>query len=184
VGEKPKPRATPEPARSGWRRRRRAIRRAPARWPWFRRPRESSPTRPRRNASPSLRAEVKTQDELEIATLRGKVAFFEEENRKLKVQVKQVQEQAAHDASASPGGRGEDPHAAQAARGELKKLQKELDEKETYYSPAELRRERKRMEAAIEAERRRIRRRCKRQIKDSSTASPSAARRAIPSAGS
>src|SRR6202023_485720 len=35
---------------------------------------------PRRNASPSLRAEVKTQDELEIATLRGKVAFFEEEN--------------------------------------------------------------------------------------------------------
>src|SRR5690242_163099 len=38
---------------------------------------------PRRSATPSLRAPVKTQDEVEIATLRGKIAFFEEENRKL-----------------------------------------------------------------------------------------------------
>src|SRR5436309_1593852 len=32
---------------------------------------------PRRPPPPSLRAEVRTQDEVEIATLRGKVAFFE-----------------------------------------------------------------------------------------------------------
>src|SRR5581483_4844836 len=56
---------------------------------------------PRRNAAPSLRAEVKTQDEVEIATLRGKISFYEEENRKLKAQIKQVQEQAAQDAAAS-----------------------------------------------------------------------------------
>jgi len=56
-----------------------------------------------RNAFPALRREVRTQDEVEIATLRGKVSFFEEENRKLKVQMKQVQEQAAHDAGASAG---------------------------------------------------------------------------------
>src|SRR5438128_1083020 len=56
---------------------------------------------PRGSAFPALRREVRTQDEVEIATLRGKVSFFEEENRKLKVQMKQVQEQAAHDAAAS-----------------------------------------------------------------------------------
>jgi hypothetical protein len=111
---------------------------------------------PRRGAQPSLRAEVKTADEVEIATLRGKVAFFEEESRRLKAQIKQVQEQAAHDAAA--GARAE----AEKLRGllkqrdeELKKLRKDLDEKDTYYSPAELERERKRMEVAIEADRRR-----------------------------
>src|SRR6267143_751022 len=98
VGEKPKPRASPNrpqqrlaapPARN------------PARAAAVAAPEGIVTDEPRRNASPSLRAEVKTQDELEIATLRGKVAFFEEENRKLKVLVKQVQEQAAHDAAAS-----------------------------------------------------------------------------------
>src|SRR5207253_2852189 len=49
---------------------------------------------------------------------------------------------------------------------ELKKLQKELDEKETYYSPAELERERKRMEGAIEADRRRETETLQRQIKE------------------
>jgi colicin import membrane protein len=110
---------------------------------------------------------VKTQDELEIATLRGKVAFFEEENRKLKVQVKQVQEQAAHDAAASARADAEKIRTLLKQREEeLKKLQKELDEKETYYSPAELERERKRMEAAIEAERRRDTETLQRQIKE------------------
>ena len=122
---------------------------------------------PRRAAQPSLRAEVKTQDEVEIATLRGKVAFFEEENRKLKAQMKTGQEQAAHEAAA--GARGD----AEKIRGllkqreeELKKIQKELDEKETYYSPAELERERKRMEAAIEADRRRETETLQRQLKE------------------
>src|SRR5947209_15843304 len=55
---------------------------------------------PRKSANASLRAEVRTQDEVEIATLRGKVAFFEEENRKLKAQMTKVQETAAHEASA------------------------------------------------------------------------------------
>src|SRR5436305_1193919 len=84
---------------------------------------------PRKSAQPSLRAEVKTQDEVEIATLRGKVAFFEEENRKLKTQIVKGQEQAAHDAAA--GARAD----AEKIRGllkqreeEMKKLQKELDE--------------------------------------------------------
>src|SRR5947209_13117862 len=122
---------------------------------------------PRRPAQPALRAEVKTQDEVEIATLRGRVTFFEEENRKLKVQIVKVQEQAAHDAAA--GARAD----AEKLRGllkqkdeELKKLQKELDEKETYYSPAELERERKRMEQAIDAERRREMETLQRQIKE------------------
>ncbi|MGZ6141848.1 MAG: FHA domain-containing protein, partial [Myxococcales bacterium] len=122
---------------------------------------------PRKSAQPGLRAEVKTQDEVEIATLRGKVAFFEEENRKLKAQMKTQSEQAAHDAAA--GARGD----AEKIRGllkqreeEMKKLQKELDEKETYYSPAELERERKRMEAAIEADRRREQETLHRQIKE------------------
>jgi DNA repair exonuclease SbcCD ATPase subunit len=48
----------------------------------------------------------------------------------------------------------------------MKKLQKELDEKETYYSPAELERERKRMEAAIEADRRRETETLQRQLKE------------------
>jgi len=122
---------------------------------------------PRKSAQPGLRAEVKTQDEVEIATLRGKVAFFEEENRKLKAQVVKVQEQSAHDAAA--GARAD----AEKIRGllkqreeEMKKLQKELDEKETYYSPAELERERKRMEAAIDADRRRDTETLQRQIKE------------------
>lgn len=122
---------------------------------------------PRKPSQPALRAEVKTQDEVEIATLRGKVAFFEEENRKLKGQMKQVGEQSAHDASA--GARAD----AEKIRGllkqreeEMKKLQKELDEKETYYSPAELERERKRMEAAIEADRRRETETLQRQLKE------------------
>jgi pSer/pThr/pTyr-binding forkhead associated (FHA) protein len=115
----------------------------------------------------SLRAEVKTQDELEIATLRGKVAFYEEENRKLKTQVKLVQEQAAHEAAASARADAEKIRTLLKQREEeLKKLHKDLDEKETYYSPAELERERKRMEAAIEADRRRETETLQRQIKE------------------
>jgi pSer/pThr/pTyr-binding forkhead associated (FHA) protein len=122
---------------------------------------------PRRSPGPSLRAEVKTQDEVEIATLRGKVAFYEEENRKLKAQVKQVQEQAAQEAAASARADAEKIRGLLKQReDELKKLQKELDEKETYYSPAELERERKRMEQAIEAERRRDTETLQRQIKE------------------
>src|SRR2546430_809798 len=94
---------------------------------------------PRGSAFPALRREVRTQDEVEIATLRGKVAFFEEENRKLKVQMKQVQEQAAHDAAASARADAEKIRTLLKQReDELKKMQKELDEKETNYSPAEL----------------------------------------------
>src|SRR5438067_191699 len=170
VGEKPKPRAVPNrapPPRAAGRGAAPAVRPAPAQ--------EENATpnqgivtdQPRRGAQPSLRAEVKTQDEVEIATLRGKVAFFEEETRKLKAQMKQVQEQAAHDAAA--GARAD----AEKIRGllkqreeEMKKLQKELDEKETYYSPAELERERKRMEAAIEADRRRETETLQRQLKE------------------
>ncbi len=122
---------------------------------------------PRRSPSPSLRAEVKTQDEVEIATLRGKIAFYEEENRKLKAQVKQVQEQAAHDAAASARADAEKIRTLLKQREEeLKKAQKELDEKDTYYSPAELERERKRMEAAIDADRRRETETLLRQIKE------------------
>src|SRR5256714_12157319 len=122
---------------------------------------------PRESAFPPLRREVRTQDEVEIATLRGKVAFFEEENRKLKVQMKQVQEQAAHDAAASARADAEKIRTLLKQReDELKKLQKELDEKETYYSPAELERERKRMEGAIEADRRRETETLQRQIKE------------------
>src|SRR5437870_11384666 len=122
---------------------------------------------PRRPPPPSLRAEVRTQDEVEIATLRGKVAFFEEENRKLKAQIKIVQEQAAHEAAASARADAEKIRTLLKQReDELKKLQKELDEKETYYSPAELERERKRMEGAIEADRRRETETLQRQIKE------------------
>jgi pSer/pThr/pTyr-binding forkhead associated (FHA) protein len=121
---------------------------------------------PRRGASP-FRPDVKTSDELEIATLRGKVAFFEEENRKLKALVKQVQEQAAHEAAASARADAEKIRTLLKQREEeLKGLRKQLDEKETYYSPAELERERKRMEAAIDAERRRETETLLRQIKE------------------
>src|SRR5438067_7934793 len=121
---------------------------------------------PRRGASP-FRPEVKTSDELEIATLRGKVAFFEEENRKLKALVKQVQEQAALEAAASARADAEKIRTLLKQREEeLKTLRKQLDEKETYYSPAELERERKRMEAAIEADRRRETETLLRQIKE------------------
>src|SRR5438045_7485953 len=169
VGEKPKPRAspnrpqqrpvaTPPPSRNPARAA--AVAAVPA-------PEGIVTDEPRRNDAPSLRAEVKTQDELEIATLRGRVAFFEEENRRLKVQVKQGQEQAAHDAAASARADAEKIRTLLKQREEeLKKLQKELDEKETYYSPAELERERKRMEAAIEAERRRDTETLQRQIKE------------------
>src|SRR5882762_4110532 len=167
VGEKPKPRATPN-------RPQQRVAAPPARNPAgaaavavVQAPQGIVTDEPRRNASPSLRAEVKTQDELEIATLRGKVAFFEEENRKLKVQVKQVQEQAAHDAAASARADAEKIRTLLKQREEeMKKLQKELDEKETYYSPAELERERKRMEAAIEADRRRETETLQRQLKE------------------
>src|SRR4051812_36682663 len=122
---------------------------------------------PRRQPAPSLRAGGKTQDEGEIATLRGKGAFFEEGTRKLKAQIKVVQEQAAHEAAASARADAEKIRTLLKQREEeLKKLQKELDEKETYYSPAELERERKRMEQAIEAERRRDVETLQRQIKE------------------
>src|SRR5437764_10801561 len=120
-------------------------------------PRRGSPFRP----------EVKTSDEVEIATLRGKVAFFEEENRKLKALVKQVQDQVAHEAAASARADAEKIRSLLKQRDEdLKGLRKQLDEKETYYSPAELERERKRMEAAIEADRRRETETLLRQIKE------------------
>jgi hypothetical protein len=122
---------------------------------------------PRRNVQPALRADVRTQDEVEIATLRGKVAFFEEESRKLKAQIKLVQEQAAHDAAASARADAEKIRGLLKQRDdELKRVQKELDEKETYYSPAELERERKRMEAAIEADRRRETETLQRQLRE------------------
>src|SRR5712671_6670166 len=163
VADQPKPRAAPPPPP-------RAAAAPRTRTP----PPEETPARagivtdqPRRPAQPALRAEVKTQDEVEIATLRGRVTFFEEENRKLKVQIVKVQEQVAHDAAA--GARAE----AEKLRGllkqkddELKKLRKDLDEKETYYSPAELERERKRMEQAIDADRRRETETLQRQIKE------------------
>lgn len=122
---------------------------------------------PRKPAGGGLRAEVRTQDEVELATLKGKLQFFEDENRKLKAQMKQVQEQAAHEASAGARGDAEKLRTLLKQREEeLKKLQKELDEKETYYSPAELERERKRMEAAIEADRRRETEVLQRQLKE------------------
>jgi hypothetical protein len=122
---------------------------------------------PRRPAQPALRAEVKTQDEVEIATLRGKVAFFEDENRKLKAQVVKVQEQAAHDAAAAARADAEKLRGLlKQKEEELKKVRKDLDEKETYYSPAELERERKRMEQAIDADRRRDMETLQRQIKE------------------
>jgi FHA domain len=125
------------------------------------------PQESRRTPEPALRAEVKTADEVEIATLRGKIAFFEEENRKLKAQIVKVQEQAAHDAAASARAEAEKLRAFLKQKDEeLKRIQKELDEKETYYSPAELERERKRMEQAIEAERRRDLETLQRQIKE------------------
>jgi chromosome segregation ATPase len=110
---------------------------------------------------------VRTSDEVELATLRGKIAFFEEENRKLKAQIVKVQEQAAHDAAASARAEAEKLRGLLKQKDdELKKVRKELDEKETYYSPAELERERKRMEQAIEAERRRDMETLQRQIKE------------------
>ena len=122
---------------------------------------------PRKAAQPGLRAEVKTQDEVEIATLRGKVAFFEEENRKLSARLKAEVEAAGHAGAASARSDAEKIRTLLKQReDEIKKLQKELDEKETYYSPAELERERKRMEAAIEADRRRENETLQRQIKE------------------
>ncbi|HEX4382489.1 MAG TPA: FHA domain-containing protein [Myxococcales bacterium] len=122
---------------------------------------------PRRPVQPALRAEVKTQDEVEIATLRGKVAFFEEENRKLKIAAKAEKEQAAHEASTSARADAEKIRGLLKQReDELKRVQKELDEKETYYSPHELERERKRMEAAIDADRRRETETLQRQLKE------------------
>src|SRR5207244_12787977 len=125
VAAQPKPRASPPPPA-------RAAAAPRTRTP----PPEETPARagivtdqPRRPAQPALRAEVKTQDEVEIATLRGRVTFFEEENRKLKVQMKQVQEQAAHDAAASARADAEKIRTLLKQReDELKKLQKELDE--------------------------------------------------------
>ena len=114
-----------------------------------------------------LRAEVRTQDEVELSTIKSKLQFFEDENRKLKAQMKQVQEQAAHEASAVARGDAEKLRTLLKQReDELKRMQKELDEKETYYSPAELERERKRMEAAIEADKRRDNETLHRQIKE------------------
>src|SRR5207302_2431142 len=84
-----------------------------------------------------------------------------------KAQVKLVQEQAAHEAAASARADAEKIRSLLKQREEeLKKLHKDLDEKETYYSPAELERERKRMEAAIEADRRRETETLLRQIKE------------------
>jgi pSer/pThr/pTyr-binding forkhead associated (FHA) protein len=167
VGDKPKARVNPNRA---------AARGAPARGgapaPAVRAEETAAPEgiitdSPRRSAQPALRAEVKTQDEVEIATLRGKVTFFEDENRKLKAQIVKVQEQAAHDAAASARADAEKIRGLLKQReDELKKLQKELDEKETYYSPAELERERKRMEASIDADRRRETETLQRQIKE------------------
>ncbi|HEY6051558.1 MAG TPA: FHA domain-containing protein, partial [Thermoanaerobaculia bacterium] len=170
VGDQPKARANP--SRAGAQQRviippgRNPVRAAAAA-PAMPQPEGIVTDEPRRSPSPSLRAEVKTQDEVEIATLRGKIAFYEEENRKLKAQVKQVQEQAAHDAAASARADAEKIRTLLKQREEeLKQARKELDEKETYYSPAELERERKRMESAIDADRRRESETLLRQIKE------------------
>ncbi len=125
------------------------------------------PEAPRRPSVPSAPAIRASQDDVELQTLRGKASFFEEENRKLKAQMKQVQEQAAHDAAASARSDAEKiRNLLKQREDELKTIRKELDEKETYYSPAELERERKRMEAAIEADRRRETETLHRQIKE------------------
>jgi len=170
VADQPKPRAAPPQAAGRGAGAARARTPPAAEEPTVREaaPRPAIVTdQPRRPAQPALRAEVKTKDEVEIATLRGKVAFFEEENRKLKAQMVKVQEQAAHDAAA--GARAEAEKLRGLLKGrddELKKLRKDLDEKDTYYSPAELERERKRMEQAIDADRRRELETLQRQIKE------------------
>jgi hypothetical protein len=118
-------------------------------------------------SAPALRAEVRTQDEVDLHTMKNKMAFFEEENRKLKAQMKQVQEQAAHEAAAGARSDAEKLRTLLKQRDEeIKGIRQELNEKDTYYSPAELERERKRMEAGIEAERRRETETLQRQIKE------------------
>src|SRR4051812_19285680 len=87
VGEQPQPRVNPNraPQRGAV-----AQRAAPSPQPRAAAPAvapEGIVTDEPRRAAP-MRPEVKTQDEVELATLRGKVAFFEEENRKLKAQIK------------------------------------------------------------------------------------------------
>ena len=81
--------------------------------------------------------------------------------------MKQVQEQAAHEAAAGARSDAEKiRNLLKQREDEMKEIRKELDEKETYYSPAELERERKRMEAAIRADRRRETETLHRQIKE------------------
>jgi len=100
-----------------------------------------------------VRAQPQAAGGVELATLQKKAAFFEEENRKLRGQIKQVSEQAAHDAAAGARTDAEKIRTLLHQREEeIKKLKKDLDERETYYSPSEFEREKKRMEAAIKAE--------------------------------
>jgi len=100
VGEKPKAARKPEPApaaaggAAGAQPARAAAVAAPEGSSRTSRARKRFSVAPRRGEDPGRAGD---------RHLAGKVAFFEEENRKLKVLVKQVQEQAAHDAAASAG---------------------------------------------------------------------------------
>ena len=101
----------------------------------------------------AVRQSAGTADDVQLATLQKKAAFFEDENRKLRAQIKQVGEQAAHDAAAGARADAEKIRSLLHQREEeIKKFKKDADEKETYYSPSEFEREKKRMEAAIKAE--------------------------------
>ncbi len=108
-----------------------------------------------------------SKEAVQLATLQKKAAFFEEENRKLRGQIKQVQEQSAHDAAAGARADAEKIRVLLHQReDEIKKLKKDLDERETYYSPSEFEREKKRMEAAIKAENVRETEALQRQLKE------------------
>ena len=106
-------------------------------------------------------------DDVEVSTLRGQVKFYEDDVKKLRAELKTTKEQLTGDAQKQVLAQTSKLRDMLTEKEErIKLLEKMNSEKESYYSPAEMDRERKRMEAAVEQDRRREKETLERQIRE------------------
>lgn len=104
---------------------------------------------------------------IEMETLKGQVAFYQEENRKLQAKVKDTEVRIAQETAASLRAEmNKLRDLIQERDKQLKELEKQMGEFNTYYSPQEFEREKKRLEAGVETEHRRGTETLERQVKD------------------
>lgn len=133
-------------------------------------PRSAPPQRPissPAHAVPGLSGDRAAELELELSTLRARYATLEKELDRVRSEATAAQQQAAAGAASSVRGEMEKLRELMRERDEsMRSLEAQIREREAYYSPEEMERERKRIEASVALESRRAAEAYERQIKE------------------